>query len=282
MTTFNKIHILTKPQVDDVTQMVTYIIKDYAITNHIPLVEDLADIKDENEKVLFVSVGGDGTMLGAMRSSIDYENSTILGLNTGTLGFLADEVPTQLWSLLDDILNEKDVLLEERMMLTGQCLVNGKSFGKSANAINEFTLVGASTNSPVVTEVHINEHFASRQMGSGVLVSTSTGSTAMSLSAGGAIVSPSTNVMQVVPLMPHTLTSRPIISSGRDEITISATLTDRLREINITADGQSLFHFSDSEGTKIDFVIKSHPTPVKIWRAKNWNFFNVLSEKMKW
>jgi len=105
----------------------------------------------------------------------------------------------------------------------------------------------------------------------------------MSLSAGGAIVSPSTNIMQIVPLVAHTLTSRPIITTGRDIITIRATLSDRVPEIEIHGDGQTLTSFNlDDDGEQLELTVVKHDSEVKIWRAADWNFFDVLTEKMKW
>jgi len=115
-----------------------------------------------------------------------------------------------------------------------------------------------------------------------MLVASSTGSTAMSLSAGGAIVSPSTNIMQIVPVLSHTLTARPIVTSGNDEIRIVTTLSDRVPLVNIYADGQTIFDEPGEEGNEIVLTVKKHKRNVHIWRPTDWNFFSVLTEKMKW
>jgi NAD+ kinase len=280
MKTFDSIFIFRKPGEDIETQNVADFVYSYAKNHGIPVTYCYPD--NLHERVLIVSVGGDGTMLAAMRASTNYINSTVFGLNTGTLGFLTEEVPHNLNEYLDNILFERNVILETRMILGGSFSIDGEKSNKSFKAINEFVLTGKSINAPVITEVYINEHFVSEQLGNGVLVASSTGSTAMSLSAGGAIVSPSTNIMQIVPLVSHTLTSRPIISTGRDSITIRAELTDRVPELEIHGDGQTLFSFARNAGSEIEFTIKKHPQDVKIWRPKNWNFFSVLTEKMKW
>jgi len=273
MNTFDSIFIFRKPGEDVETQNIAGFVYSYGVNHDIPVGYVYPD--NLEERVLIVSVGGDGTMLAAMRASTNYINSTVLGLNTGTLGFLTEEIPHNLNEYLDNILLEKNVILEKRMILDGSVSINGERVNKSFKAINEFILTGKSINAPVITEVYINDKFVNDQLGNGVLVASSTGSTAMSLSAGGAIVSPSTNIS-------HTLTSRPIISTGRDSITIHTKLTSRVPEIEIHGDGQTLFSFSYDVGNEIDLTIKKHPHDVKIWRPKNWNFFNVLTEKMKW
>jgi len=279
MNQFDYITIIHKPQCDDETINVIETIRDYAKHRNIPVVDYPSNLDD---KVLIVSVGGDGTMLNAIRTSTHYDDATILGLNTGTLGFLTEEIPFKLFEYLDDILFERNVVLESRMILEGSLMIGGiEQEGMSFVAANEFVLA-ASIDAPLVTDIYINEQFVNSQLGSGMLVSSSTGSTAMSLSAGGAIVSPSTNIMQIVPLLSHTLTSRPIITTGRDEITLFAELTERVPEVNIHADGKTIFTSSHKIGTDISISIAKHPHDVKIWRPKDWNFFSVLTEKMKW
>lgn len=279
MKTFDSILILQKPGDDYETHEVARVIRSYAGYRDIPLIEYPENL---NNNVLIVSVGGDGTMLNAMRIATNYKNSTVLGLNTGTLGFLTEEVPCDLFAYLDYILYGRNLILEKRMILESSYSIDNGEPSRTLLAVNEFVVAGKTINAPLITEVFINEQFVSKQLGNGVLVSSSTGSTAMSLSAGGAIVSPSTNIMQIVPLVPHTLTSRPIISTGRDSITIRAELTDRVPEIEIHADGQTLFSFNHKDGNEIELTIKKHETEVKIWRPVNWNFFNVLASKMKW
>jgi len=280
MNNFTKIFVFRKPQFDHKTAQVSKTIEEYGGNKNIPVMYTYPN--NVEEKILFVSVGGDGTMLGAMRASLNYPNSTVLGLNTGTLGFLTEEVPTNLHQYLDNILLNENVVIDQRMVLNGTATVNGEQKKGSFDAINEFALMGASANTPMVTEIFINDLFVSKQMGSGVLISTSTGSTAMSLSAGGAIVSPATQVMQIVPIMPHDLTSRPIISTGRDTITIRTVTNFRVPKINVNADGQTLLSFKNEQDSVIEFTIKRHDSDIMIWRPKDWNFFNVLAEKMKW
>ncbi len=281
-TTFDNILVHTKEPSDFRTNFVKDLVYAYGGIQgiEVSVCRDLIPNKITG-KTLLVSIGGDGTMLSAMRISTNFDNIIVLGLNTGTLGFLSEEVPHRLDQLLDNILFDKNGFLEERMVLSGSYFNGSEEITNIA--VNEFVITGKSINAPVVTEVFINEQFVSKQLGNGVLVSTSTGSTAMSLSAGGAIVSPSTNIMQIVPLVAHTLTSRPIITTGRDVIKIRTTLSDRVPEIEIHADGQTIASFNqDDDGDQIEFTIKKYGATVQIWRPEGWNFFNVLTEKMKW
>lgn len=285
-TTFKAILVFSRPDNDFATRNVTEQVRKYARVRGIPFGLSHMDLfrltVDPADPILVVSVGGDGTMLAAMRATAKFISATVVGLNTGTLGFLTEELPASIEDFLDDIWVHESVVFEERMMLKGTMSVDGVETPETFEAINEFVLSGTTVNVPLVTEVYINDNFVSKQMGSGVLVATSTGSTAMSLSAGGAIVSPSTNIMQIVPVLPHTLTARPIISTGRDSITLVGNFTDRVSEIEIQADGKVLASVTNVEGNEVSLTIEKHAKTVKVWRPKDWNFFSVLSEKMKW
>jgi NAD+ kinase len=286
MLAFDGIMITHKPEPDEKTLAIIDSVHSYAKCRNVALYDNVNITYDDSNptSVLIVSIGGDGTMLNAMRMSTYYPDATIVGFNTGTLGFLTEEIPEKIFEYLDGILFEKDMFLESRMLLSGQVTVDGEEQeGMSFIAANEFVLTAA-INAPLVTDVFINEQFVGSQLGSGMLVSSSTGSTAMSLSSGGAIVSPSTKIMQIVPLLAHTLTARPIITTGNDKISMEGELTERVEEINIHADGNKIFSLTSknySIGCRVGIVVERSSNAL-IWRPKDWNFFNVLTEKMKW
>ena len=283
MRNFDSIIVITKPNADIGTQMVADSIFEYGEKRGIivsqPSPRSMRSLADD--AILIISVGGDGTMLGAMRTSLKYKNSSVLGINTGTLGFLSEEVPSNIDSYIDDILFNGHMKTEERMLLQASIRVDGEDF-EDLIAINEFVFTTPSIKAPVTTQVYINDQFVNKQLGNGVLVATATGSTAMSLSAGGVIVSPSTNIMQVVPILAHTLTARPIITAGSDVVSISTQFTDRVPEIEIQADGQVLCSIDNTSGNDVEIAITKHPKTITVWRPEDWNFFNVLTGKMKW
>ena len=97
------------------------------------------------------------------------------------------------------------------------------------------------------------------------------------MSAGGAILTPDADVMQIVPIIPHTLTSRPIVTSGFDRITIRSDM-ERVDQIIISSDGRKIHKF-DSDA--VLHVTKS-PEPAKVWYRKNRDFFQILSTKLNW
>jgi len=171
MTTFDNILVHTKPELDEKTRTVKELVYEYGKVqgievHHCPFWVP----NDITGKSLLISIGGDGTMLSAMRISINFKNVTVLGLNTGTLGFLTDEVPYNLAAMLDNILFNNNVIIEERMILNG---VYARHYGDECFneiAVNEFVVTGKNINAPLVTEILINGNVVSKQLGSGVLV----------------------------------------------------------------------------------------------------------------
>jgi len=230
-------------------------------------------------ETLFVAIGGDGTMLHAMDESLKFNTdiqrnvTSVVGFNAGNLGFLTEDPSMYKPSwLIKQIFEDSDyVKCEERMALSANIA------GQEHFAINEFTFTPKSISAPLKYEININGRIVADHMGSGCMVATATGSTAMSMSAGGAIINPSTNVMQIVPIIPHTLTSRPVITSGTDIVTITSDV-ERTDAVIISSDGRELYSFSEDAAisiTKAEF-------PVRVWYAKKRDFFNVLSTKLKW
>jgi len=288
--TFSAVMIVTKPVSDKITDLTRLNVVDYCTENQIPWRENESLLEGRSE-VLVVAIGGDGTMLGAMRESLKYDNPIVFGINTGTLGFLSEDLvpgdifvrPTELKEKVFGALNDirgKRGMIEERMLLTGTIKLGDRVVYDNYVAVNEFVLAPTSVQHALVVDVEINKNFVSSNLGSGVLVSTSTGSTAMALSGGGAIISPSTNIIQIVPILAHSLTARPIITTGRDTISLK---TEMIKGgVDILADGIWLYSCGKHVDDPLTLIIKKHPQKVKVYRPADWNFFNVLRVKMKW
>jgi NAD+ kinase len=286
---FNSIAIVRKIDDNDSVDEIAASLRTYALSKGMDVHEyEQGTLSSADSDVLFVALGGDGTMLYASKESLKYDNSSVVGFNYGNLGFLVDNVHS-MQDFFDGILNYYNggtpiadaVKRDERMVL--DVWIGDKHF----IAMNEVVLSTGQLGPPFVHNVFINDGFVAKQFGSGVLVSTSTGSTAMALSAGGAIVSPSTNIMQIVPIIPHSLSSRPIITSGRDDIILEAKLTNRITELTTTIDGQLVDTHNVSQLTSLNssnynVQVNKHKKNVTIWRPNDWNFFNVLSQKMGW
>ena len=284
--TFEHIHIIPKlDSRDDLSVTGTiHIIAGWAEEAGIPYSIENTDMdlpRNVKTRILFVAVGGDGTMLYAMKESLGYGMSSVVGINEGHLGFLVEDFTSrfQLENFFDDIYDSSDVL-DERMVLLSNIAIGPHVKGHMA--VNEFLFSTGTHNAPFNYKILINDIIVAEQFGSGVLVATSTGSTAMSLSAGGSIVSPSTNIIQIVPLMAHSLSARPIITTGRDTISIETTANERNSDFELRADGRVVWENIPSTNETYRFNILKYPKQVYIHRPKGWNFFDVLTKKMRW
>lgn len=228
---------------------------------------------------IFVAIGGDGTMLRTMDLALQASMNTlrgftdVVGFNAGNVGFLTEDPNFREpgWILEQIYTNTDAVRVEERLALS--TLMNGKEHF----ALNEFTFTPRNISAPLRYQININGKFVASHLGSGCLVATPTGSTAMSMSAGGAIVVPTADVMQIVPIIPHTLSSRPIIMSSYDSVTFESDM-DRVDEVTVSSDGREIGSFlSDASLT-----VKKARLPVRVWYTSRRDFFNVLSDKLDW
>lgn len=223
-----------------------------------------------NEETLIVVLGGDGTMLAGLRVAAIH-GGTVMGVNLGKVGFLTDFTPHRFRSVLPSVFDEKATPLpiEERKLITA-------TIGdQSIIACNEISISGKESDSMVRYSLNFNGAAAGMHRANSILIATPTGSTAYSLSAGGGLMFPTTDAMQVVPVAPVTLTSRPIIVGSDIEVEVQVTDSD----VSIKSDG-----------TSIDLTNIERPLEVrlrldqtaKIMHERNWNFFDVLSMKLGW
>lgn len=222
---------------------------------------------------LVIVVGGDGSLLNAAHSVIDYE-VPVLGVNRGRLGFLTDILPTELHKI-KPILNG-EYILEKRFLLTAKVEYKGKILGKS-NALNEVALIPDTVPHMNEFEIYIDDKFAFSQDSDGVIIATPTGSTAYALSGGGPILHPQLDATVIVPMFPHTLSIRPIVIESNHRMTIiispNNTATPRL-----SCDGQAFI--STPPGSRIEIQKKQqrlhliHPT--------DYDYFETLRSKLHW
>ena len=286
MKIFDHIHIVRK--LDDTSngssKVTIRVISEWAEQQELPVsIDGLAgrDLPSNvKTRILFISVGGDGTMLYTMKKSLKYGMSSVIGINCGSLGFLVEDLDTvdKIRGFLSDVYKQ-ETEIDDRMVLS-TTTVNGRI--KKHLAVNEFLFSTGSHNAPFNYKILINDKVVARQFGSGVLIATSTGSTAMSLSGGGVIVDPSTNIIQIVPLLSHSLSARPFITTGRDKVSIETTATDRASDFELRADGRKVWDNVPSNNETYRFDFHKYPQSVAIHRPKDWNFFEVLTKKLKW
>lgn len=176
---------------------------------------DPSMVPDGTQCVLVL--GGDGTLIQAARD-LSGKNIPLLGVNFGTLGYLAGVEKHHILDALNRLM-EDDYTLEKRMMLDGALLSHDKITKKDV-ALNDIVISRCGGLHVIDFKLYVNGEFLNLYSADGIIISTPTGSTAYNMSAGGPIVSPEASLLVVTPICPHTLNTRSIILASEDKITI--------------------------------------------------------------
>lgn len=220
---------------------------------------------------LIIIVGGDGNILGATRILANYKKK-IIGINCGNLGFLADLNLNNVFQKLPEVLNgffyeEKRFLLKVKINKVGYRL-------RTANIINEIIFHPGKVAHMIEFEVYIDNRFAFFQRSDGLIVTTPTGSTAYSLSAGGPILIPDLEVISIIPMFSHDLSSRPIVISSFSKIKLKFNKKNINYKLN--CDGQIIFSIQCDD----EVVIKRSNAEFKFIHPKSYNYFKKLGIKL--
>jgi NAD+ kinase len=223
---------------------------------------------------LVIAVGGDGTFLAAARAIVEYD-IPLIGINLGRLGFLVDISPHQLTDKLL-LIFQGHYSEEKRYLLRAKIIRDGKIIHEET-AVNEVVIHRWVKPSMIEIITKIDNVFLNSQRSDGLIISTPTGSTAYSLSAGGPILHPALNALVLVPLNPHTLSNRPIVINDSAEIEISFCQTKQINAL-VTCD-----HIEIPEVLISDkILIKKEPKPITILHPEGHEFFYILRNKLNW
>ncbi|CAL4319845.1 NAD(+) kinase [Buchnera aphidicola] len=221
---------------------------------------------------LGIVIGGDGNMLCMLRKLSCYPIK-IIGVNCGNLGFLTDLHPDTMFYNLSKILSGK-YSLEKRFLLEVNVL-NHQVY-KNNVAVNEIVLRSSKVSCMVEFEVYIDKKLAFYQKSDGLIISTPTGSTGYSLSAGGPILSTASPVIVIVSMFPHTLSARPLVINNKEIIMLKLlNLNDTLQ---IMCDGQVILPIKN-ENTIFVYKSKYH---INFIHPKKYHYLNVLRKKLNW
>ena len=232
---------------------------------------------DSNEKIdsdidFVFAVGGDGTILRSITYVKD-SNIPILGVNTGKLGFLTSVQKESISDAISHIKNNKFSIIN-RTILKVKSSSNNNSFADYPYALNEVTIQRKDTTSLLNISCQINDKYLTNYWSDGLIVSTPTGSTGYSLSNGGSIVSPESNVILLNPIAPHNINMRTLVIPNDSNIKIDI---EGDNEINLSVDSRmySVSSSNQIEISKADFTIKTI-------KFDNDNFYKRLREKLFW
>jgi NAD+ kinase len=219
-----------------------------------------------------VVLGGDGTVLSAARQTAPI-GVPILTINTGHLGFLAEAYLQQLDQALDQLI-AGDWTVEERTMLIVS-VMRGDQRRWEVLCLNEMALHREPLTSMCHFEIAIGGHAPVDIAADGVILSTPTGSTAYSLSAGGPVITPDCPVLQLTPIAPHSLASRALVFSDREPVTVFPATPERLMMV---VDGSAGCYVWPEDRV----LIRRSDHPVRFVRLADHEFFQVLRNKLGW
>ena len=249
---------------------------DYIYLNEQNFISELIDIPLENlnkntDYDILISIGGDGTILSAIRS--EYKNEKpILGIHAGRLGFLAESDIENCKKILK-LIKRSNYTIEKRALFEIE-LLNGKA--EKFICTNEIVVDRGKSGRTMEADVYQNTTFVNRYEGDGLIISTANGSTAYSLSAGGPIISPTLDLITITPICSHSLSTRTIVLDGKSKISIN--FPDKRASRTLTIDGQINSEIKDNTSINISISKKK----AHFLLTEESNYFNKLRSKMGW
>lgn len=223
---------------------------------------------------LVIVVGGDGSMLGAARALAQH-GVPVLGINRGSLGFLTDILPEQLESQISEVLAGK-YTVEQRFLLETEVRRNGVPIGQG-DALNDVVLHPGKSTRMIEFELFIDGQFVYSLKADGLIIATPTGSTAYALSAGGPIMHPRLDAIVIVPMYPHTLSSRPIVVDADSELKVVVSEDMTIYPL-VSCDGQN--HVTCAPGDTLH--IQRKPQKLRLLHPLDHNFYTVCRDKLGW
>ena len=222
---------------------------------------------------LLVVLGGDGTMIAAARMVGDH-GTPVLGVNYGTLGYLADFTHEEMVPALEAV-QAGDFTLDRRLMLAAEVWRGGEKLLHD-RVLNDVVISKSALARIIEIETRVDGKFLNRFRADGLIVSTPTGSTAYSLSAGGPVIFPSMQAVVITPICPHTLSNRPVVVP--DDFEFELVLKTPKEEVALTLDGQV--------GMPLEYedrvLVRKSRTTFNLIQAHTRNYFDVLRNKLKW
>jgi NAD+ kinase len=235
------------------------------------------EILDEDQLAghvdLIVVLGGDGTMIATARMVGDH-SVPVLGINYGSLGYLAEFRIEEMFPALESIL-EGNYRTDARVMLAAE-LFRGEEQLVHSRVLNDVVINKSALARIIEIEAYLNHQYVNSFRADGLIVSTPTGSTAYNLSAGGPVIYPSMNAIVITPICPFTLSNRPIVVP--DDALIELCLKTPEEEVALTLDGQVGFPLEVGDRVRI----RKSRTTFQLVQPPNRNYFDLLRDKLRW
>lgn len=264
----NSSKLIKKEIIDKLIFSIKRYIKDSSVSIYY---DSIGLHKLKNKEIdIVIALGGDGTILSTARAVMKHQ-IPILGINMGSLGFLTGVESLEFEAAIKK-LSEGKYNIEERMMLKCSIMSNGnKNF---YNSLNDIVISKGTLSRIFKYNIFIDGNFYTSFKADGIIISTPTGSTAYSLSAGGPIVYPTLDVMLLTPICPHSMQMRSIILEGNSNVNVQ--ICKKNESIFLTVDGQKSIDLRYCE----DILIKRNDVKCKLIKIDGYDYFKVLRNKI--
>ncbi|HEY8892468.1 MAG TPA: NAD(+)/NADH kinase [Clostridium sp.] len=262
----------TKDKDGKISEYVKNIVNKYIDDKNIFIFKDaigLQNIKYDHLDII-IALGGDGTILRTSRN-LNNPNIPILGVNIGNLGFLSSVEMLEFESAMKRFI-EDDYYVEDRIMLN--CNLPNRGESENYTALNDIVVSKGTLARVVKYVIYINNKFYINYTGDGLIISTPTGSTAYSLSAGGPIIYPNLDVIALTPICPLSLSLRTIVLDCKSEIAIS--IKCEHESIFLTLDGQRVIELNNFE----KIVVSVSNIKCRLVKFNDYNYFDILRKKI--
>lgn len=223
---------------------------------------------------LIVAVGGDGSFLASSRSAV-VDDKPIVGVNMGRLGFLTDISPSEIHSVLHEVLIGK-YQHEARTVLSAKVVRDGEVIAEQIG-INDIVIHKRSVARMVELEVYLDNRFLSAYFADGLIVASPTGSTAYALSSGGPILQGNLEAVTLVPICPHTLTQRPIVIDAKTRQRIEVSKNNDT-DLQVSVDGQAEVPLQAGDS----ILITQHSRKLNIYHPCDYDQLRRLRHKLSW
>jgi NAD+ kinase len=222
---------------------------------------------------IFISIGGDGTILRAATLVRD-SGVPIVGINAGRLGFLATVQKENIGQFLQVLLDKK-FTISKRTLLTLSCFPDNEEVNEIYFAINEISVIRKETASMITIEAYLNEEYLNSYWADGLIIATPTGSTGYSMSCGGPIVTPHVQSLVITPIAPHNLNARPLVVTDDTEIKLK--VSGRDSQYLVSLDSRSI-------SVNIDTIlsVRKASFEINMIEIPNATFLKTLRKKLYW
>ncbi len=258
-------------------RLISFGAKVYTLPDYRELGDDVTVVEDDcklcREVDCVVAVGGDGTMLRVSHIAVD-AGKPILGINFGKVGYMA-ELEYEEIDMLSRLISD-EYTIDARSMLDVSVIREGKTVYSSI-ALNDAVVSKGVIARLLQTEIYSKGEFLTSYSADGVIVSTATGSTGYSLSAGGPVMEPSSKAMIVTPIAPHSLVNKSIVFDGESDISITVkNITNK--DAYLTVDGFETLRLCENDRV----ITKRSDKHTSLIRIKNINFYKILNSKLSY